>query len=396
VTKQGMKYWRMPLATLVLGVAGVVCLGTDVWSQQTTNSSGSSWTDSIKKQFAKLGGSKPKSKAETLSPDDPTSLKNESKATAKTFVAVGRLYAEMGKFAEAEEQYKLALKDQPNCLPALLAYAQLKEQMGQPDGALWFYQQAVKFYPRQASVYNNLGLFFGKQKRYDNAVGALASAIQIAPQNPLYRNNLAIVLVDQGRLPEAFEQLKAVHPEAVAYYNLGYLLNRRGQTQAAMQHFSLAVQADPNMTQAQLWLGYLQKTTGQMPQQAVANSQPPQQQQSQQSPMPPNIPQPAPSRSVATQAGGMLQRAPEPRESESQAIRRLPPVTPQESAPLPPQEYANAPRETAPLPPQDTAPLPPGGNQQLPGISYERREGTVNPSAPLPPETAVRPLPRIN
>ena len=54
-----------------------------------------------------------------------------------------------------------------------------------------------------------------------------------------------------------------MHSEAAAYYNLGYLLNKKGQTQAAMQHFVLALRADPSMIAAQQWIEYLQKKTTQ-------------------------------------------------------------------------------------------------------------------------------------
>ena len=87
--------------------------------------------------------------------------------------------------------------------------------------------------------------------------------MELAPKNPLYRNNIATVLVDQGRLREAFAHLKQAHGEAAAYYNMGYLLNKKGQTQAAMQHFALALKADPSMVAAQRWLEYLQRSTTQ-------------------------------------------------------------------------------------------------------------------------------------
>ena len=78
----------------------------------------------------------------------------------------------------------------------------------------------------------------------------MSRAIQLEPRNPLYRNNFAAVLVDQGRVGEAFEQLRSVHGAAGAYYNVGYLLNKKGQTQEALQYFALALQADPSLAPA--------------------------------------------------------------------------------------------------------------------------------------------------
>ena len=135
------------------------------------------------------------------------------------------------------------------------------------------YQRAVKAYPRRASVHNNIGLFYARQGRLDEAAAAMTRAVQLDPKNPLYRNNFATVLVDQGKLREAFLQLRDVHSEAAAYYNMGYLLNKKGQTQAAMQHFALALRADPLMVPAQQWIEYLhnEKTQSRLPQHPAAN-----------------------------------------------------------------------------------------------------------------------------
>ena len=118
-------------------------------------------------------------------------------------------------------------------------------------------------YPQQASVHNNLGLCYARQNRLDEAVAALGHAIRLDAKNPLYRNNIAAVLVDQGRVNEAFLHLRAVHGDAAAYYNLGYLLNKKGQPQAALQDFRLALQADPSMDAARRWVEYLQRTMAQ-------------------------------------------------------------------------------------------------------------------------------------
>ncbi len=220
-------------------------------------------TSGVKSGFSKLGNAlNPKSSASKISaPDDEVSLKSKAKPGPELYVAVAQFYAQSHKFVEAEQQYQLALKTKPDYLPALLGYAQLQEQLEKQDEAIRLYQRAAKLYPREAAVYNNMGLCYARLGRLDQAVGIMAQAVELAPKNPRYRNNIAAMLVDQGRLREAFAHLKEAHGEAAAYYNLGYLLNKRGQTQAAMQHFSQAIRVDPSMTPAQQWLNYLQQST---------------------------------------------------------------------------------------------------------------------------------------
>jgi tetratricopeptide (TPR) repeat protein len=238
-------------------------------AQDSTSSGSQSWTgsvsSSVKQGFTKLGQAvTPSSPNRVPTPaDDAISLQSKSKPGPELYVAIAQLYLQADKLTEAEQQYQLALKEKPDHLAALLGYAELKDRQGKPEEALQLYQRAIKAYPQQASVHNNIGLCYARQGRLDEAVAAMNRAIQLEPKNNLYRNNIAGVLVDQNRVREAFAHLREAHGEAAANYNLGYLLNKKGQTQAAMQQFALALKADPSMEAARRWLDYLQKTTAQ-------------------------------------------------------------------------------------------------------------------------------------
>ncbi len=250
-------------------VIALVPCGVEVLAQQPGYPSKPSWTSSItsgvKQGFDKIGNAlNPKKPSDKPPPeDDAISLKSKSKPGPELYTAVARLCEEQRKWTDAEQQYQAALRLKPDHLPALLGYAQLKERLGQTDEAVRLYQQAARQHPREAAVHNNFGMCLARQGRLDEAAAALSAAVQLAPKNTLYRNNFATVLVDAGKLREAFAQLRAVHGEAAAYYNMGYLLQKKGQTLAATQHFALALRADPSMTAARHWLDYLQKSAAQ-------------------------------------------------------------------------------------------------------------------------------------
>ncbi len=363
MTRQRAKFWTVPLALLGLGAAGALGLPPSAaLAQQSPPSGDQSWTGSISSGFKqgvdKLGNlvnpkPKPQANTPTTSKDDPVSLKNQGKPGPELNVAVARLYQESGRPADAEQQYQLALKMNHDYLPALLGYAQLQEQAGQPDEALRLYQRTASVHPSQAPVYNNMGMFYARRGQLDEAVAAMTRTIRLDPKNPRYRNNVATVLVEQGRLREAFGQLRDVYGDAVAYYNLGYLLNKKGETQVALQHFALALRVDPTMAPAQRWIEYLHRQTTQarLPQHPMA-------------------------------AGVRI-------------TSQTPPEDPQAGTPTAPQSPV---RQTGPttrrLPP--TAPSQPAGaGPALPGISYDH---SSPPDAPMPPprDPAVRPLPSVN
>lgn len=361
-----MRLWTVLLGALTLGLLDVGGLSQRAAeAQYASPGKQQSWGESISSGF-KQGIDKlaspftAKKTAAVPGPeDDAVALRSKAKPGVELFVAMARLYEQSGRLAEAGQQYQMALKDKPDHLPALLGYAQLKDHLGKQDEALQLYQRAAKTHPREASVQNNMGLCCARMGRLDDAAAALSQAVQLDPKNPLYRNNVAAVLVDQGRLREAFEQLRQVHGDAAAYYNVGYLLNKKGQSQAALQHFSQALRADPSLEPAQRWVEYLQKSTAQA-----------------------RLPKPV-------DAGLKI--------SDPRATPQIssPPDTPRELAPMPPEPL----RSEIPLPkrlPPTSAREPAPEGPTLPGVSRSRNSA---PLAPLPPVTASRPdiapLPRV-
>ncbi len=234
------------------------CHGQEAYGQNPAQQS--SVTGSIKQGFNKVGEFfTPKPSHKSPPTDDAISLKNQGKPGPELYTAIARLYEESGKNAEAEKYYQMALNEKADDLNAMLGYARFQENQGRINEAVALYQKAVQTHPKEAAAYNNLGLCFARRGKLNEAASALGQAVQLDPRNPLYRNNLATVLVDQNRLPEAFANLREVHGDAAAYYNMGYLLNKKGQTEEAEHNFAQALMIDPKMAPAQKWLNYLHR-----------------------------------------------------------------------------------------------------------------------------------------
>ena len=207
----------------------------------------------------------PKPAAPPTAADDPVSLRSKAKPGIDLYVAVARYNEESGRFAEAEGHYKRALQEWPNDLRLLLGYARLKDRMGEAQEALRLYQRAAKANPREPAVPNNLAVHFARRGMLREAIGAQDRAIQLRPAEPRYRNNMAMLLVEAGRPQEAYFHLRAVYDDAVAHYNLGFLLNKKGQAQAAAQEFTVALRLNPDMAPARQWLNRLAAAAGPRP-----------------------------------------------------------------------------------------------------------------------------------
>jgi hypothetical protein len=100
----------------------------------------------------------------------------------------------------------------------------------------------------------------------------LQRAVEISPASTLYRNNLAAVLVEADRSEEAVPLLAQTCGTAVAHYNVGYLLHKRGANADAVEHFVASLEANPSLTPAR---SMLQQLAPQMSQLPVRTPQPP-------------------------------------------------------------------------------------------------------------------------
>jgi Tfp pilus assembly protein PilF len=325
-------------------------------------------TDSMKGGMGRIARAL-EPKAFVKSAPDPVALSSPGKPSAELFVAVARMHERSGKFAEAARHYELALQHTPDYLGALLGYARLKDRTGNSEAAMALYRTAAKAHPNEPSAHNNLALFHARHGRLQESVVSLERAVALDPKSVKYRNNVATVLAEIGRNRDAYEHLCAVHGEAAAYYNLGYLLEKKSQFQAAAQHYAKALQLNPSLDAAK--------------QKLVAMRQ--------------NIRPPA--------APAILQ--PEVRLGDRSALPRAP--TPPSTAPLPPSAGARPrghlpsvvpepnvrPLSTVPSHPAPIMAAEPSQFRRLPAAGAAAE---FAPAAPMPPSvprwsTATAPLP---
>jgi tetratricopeptide (TPR) repeat protein len=198
------------------------------------------------------GGTYGAAEAETVVESTP-----KPAPSPELYLSLGRLSEQSGKLGDAEQQYQHALRMAPNHPDTLLAYGRLKDRQGQLDEACRMLEQAAQVRPEHAATQNALGLCYAKRRMYEESIAALNRAVQLEPKQPLYRNNVATVLVHIGDIEAAFAHLTAVHGESVAFYNLGYLLTKKGDSRLAAEMFAKSVERNPNFTQARVWLARL-------------------------------------------------------------------------------------------------------------------------------------------
>ncbi len=97
--------------------------------------------------------------------------------------AIGTVYAERGQIELAQESFTRALENPFYQTPQLPAYnlGRLFEGKSDPDRALDYYQQAVKFDPSYGMAWYRIGQILENKKRGDEARHAYGKAVASAP-----------------------------------------------------------------------------------------------------------------------------------------------------------------------------------------------------------------------
>jgi Flp pilus assembly protein TadD len=115
----------------------------------------------------------------------------------------------------------------------------LLDEIGEFVGAETHHRAAVAKQPGSDSLHNNLGYNLLLQRRNAEAAAEFRRALEIAPQSPMARNNLALALAADPN--QAAEQWRAGGDAAAAHNNLAALYIQRGDYEGARRELQSAL-----------------------------------------------------------------------------------------------------------------------------------------------------------
>jgi tetratricopeptide (TPR) repeat protein len=194
---------------------------------------------------------------------------------AATCVKLGNLYEQQAdqqgtapaeqqaKYQLARKAYQQALQIDPKCLEASLAMARLHAKIGDHERAVTDYQNALKVHPKEASLWYEVGMYYGQHKEWQSSLRCLQQAATMEPENRQYTNSLGFALARCGQYDQSYEVFRKTVGAAMAHYHLAQMLHHLQQDELSKQQLQLALQADPNLASAQQMLVQLQ--TGAVP-----------------------------------------------------------------------------------------------------------------------------------
>ena len=136
----------------------------------------------------------------------------------------------------------------------LFAHAAVKQiEIWNNPESLWTY--VVASFPHRApNAHYNLGFFYGKQGRFDDAIAHFKATLAIDPGHANAHNNLGLALDGKGMVDEAiahFKKALAINPHlAEAHNNLGNSLREKGMVDEAIAAYKQALSVKPDMAEA--------------------------------------------------------------------------------------------------------------------------------------------------
>ena len=163
---------------------------------------------------------------------------NADRPDART--ALGNFFARRANAAEAEIEYRAALRLGPSFAPAAINLSDLYRQLGRDGDGERFLRESLSRSPQDASLHHALGLTLVRQKRAEAALHELRQAAVLDPGQARYAYVYAVGLNSIGRRDDAIvvlqEGLRA-HPNNLAMLSAAMNFSReKGDNAAALEY----------------------------------------------------------------------------------------------------------------------------------------------------------------
>lgn len=127
------------------------------------------------------------------------------------------------------------------------------QRTGDHVGAERSFRRGLELEPENADLHNALGWTLFQEGRSAEAIAEYEKALATDPEDVKANNNIALALTELGQLDKAalhFRKSLAVEPTAEIYSDLGFVLDRQGKSEEAIDNYHEALKLDPKCESA--------------------------------------------------------------------------------------------------------------------------------------------------
>tara|TARA_B100000945_G_scaffold35662_1_gene24140 strand:- start:1971 stop:4373 length:2403 start_codon:yes stop_codon:yes gene_type:complete len=172
------------------------------------------------------------------------------------------------------ENYRKALKLDPNLTPAYSNLGTALADKGDVEAAMECYRSVVALDPNHEDVHFNIGSLQLKMGDTDLAMASFNNALAVKPNHFDAKNSMGFIFIIKEEYLaaiECFEQAIEFNPGFfVAYKNLGDALHRLEKYDSAITNFQRAIELNPKFAEAYFSLGNTYQGKGEI-EKAIAN-----------------------------------------------------------------------------------------------------------------------------
>jgi Tfp pilus assembly protein PilF len=174
-------------------------------------------------------------KANTILPDPEA---------AKLCLAAAAKFEETGHYAEAAAQLEKARSHDPK-LEVTHRLALVYEESEDYARALVEYNKELTAKPREANLWNDVGVCFYKKRDWAESEKCLRKALELNPQHLYAWGNLGEALAAQGRLDESLQAFQHTVPLPAAFCNVAFVQASLGKLTEARATYHKALELEP-------------------------------------------------------------------------------------------------------------------------------------------------------
>ena len=135
---------------------------------------------------------------------------------------LGEALAEVGRAEEAEKEFRLQLRDDPDYLNGYVQLSGIFSRTGRHEEGVAMLRRAVAQAPWSGDAMNNLGLQLLDEGQYAEAGETLETAARMAPRSSVIQGNLGLYYSRVGQLPRGeqhFREALRLNAWATGNYN---------------------------------------------------------------------------------------------------------------------------------------------------------------------------------
>lgn len=168
-------------------------------------------------------------------------------------------------YDDARQTYQAVLDGDPKNLKAARGLAGCYLAMRDYERASQTLHKAIETNPKVGILWADLSIIASKQNDFRTAVTRLNKALEMESQNQEIMKMLGVNLIFAGQDQRGIEMLTRAGGKSTAHYQAARIYERTGRIEQARQQVLIALDANPNFTDARAMLNDMEESSRAMP-----------------------------------------------------------------------------------------------------------------------------------